>query len=768
MATYSGVPTSDILEQEMAKRAKNHRYIVVSGDNVVGWALTGSQREGQTRGKWFFQPKVQVSPLQGGARLLDDLIRALARDSQFSVMSPDWGSYFQDTSFNQYNHYFVTFNRYPSDGTDSHSTTKGNPDNRRTRHFWRQESKLGYSQRPQTCGGLSPASSLKEHLDYVIKNDPKDAALVVIEDAGIDYRAEHKVKACWPKSVRQDSSTPPWVIVEIGYGIGPHKGIATGALWDKLTESKTRRDRLVAVTTAEDLRSHPDIEISKNLSWERTAEDCASTIQNNPRIAGLKECRFVVVSFGPVGALVYDRDGAKFKLFFDRENMEDAPKFEHGQMWGYTSVLTSAIASEVMDSIATPNYPIHMDAAVKAGLHATRTIYNQGYHPGPPQQGVSVFPVTKACASIKDKLSEIRKNKDGDREETFGSVPVTPSPKHSVGAGSLDQWSILRSRLEDSVDATAEMIVNKGLMASLPDAPIGRYGNLLTVDRSEIESLESIKNLVRNYHRTSSAPPDPSDPPKPPAPLSIAVFGAPGSGKSYAVKQVVKSLGIPEGILRYREFNLSQFSSIEYLWNAMHTIRDDGLTGRFPIVFWDEFDANHNGTLGWLRYFLSPMQDGTFRQGEVDHPIGKSIFVFAGGISHTLRDFELQESFRDAKGPDFLSRIRGHINLLGTDPDSEPWKDRYYIIRRAILLRSMLEEHDKLRENTSGAIIDPGVLRAFLQVSRYKHGVRSLKAVVDTSTLAGADHFGRSNLPSPTQLDLHVDAIEFLSLVRES
>ena len=51
-------------------------------------------------------------------------------------------------------------------------------------------------------------------------------------------------------------------------------------------------------------------------------------------------------------------------------------------------------------------------------------------------------------------------------------------------------------------------------------------------------------------------------------------------------------------------------------------------------------------TYGWLRYFLAPMQDGKFLQGEMAHPIGKAIFVFAGGTSWTLDNFGKQVTRR--------------------------------------------------------------------------------------------------------------------------
>ena len=39
------------------------------------------------------------------------------------------------------------------------------------------------------------------------------------------------------------------------------------------------------------------------------------------------------------------------------------------------------------------------------------------------------------------------------------------------------------------------------------------------------------------------------------------------------------------------------------------------LQNRIPFVFWDEFDTSLSETaLGWLRYFLAPMQDGKFQE----------------------------------------------------------------------------------------------------------------------------------------------------------
>jgi hypothetical protein len=62
--------------------------------------------------------------------------------------------------------------------------------------------------------------------------------------------------------------------------------------------------------------------------------------------------------------------------------------------------------------------------------------------------------------------------------------------------------------------------------------------------------------------------------------------------------------------------------------------------------------------------------------------------------------------------------------------------------------------------------IDPGVLKAFLQVSEYRHGVRSMEAIIGMSMLSGKRAYERSSLPSEAQLEVHVNGREFLAMVQ--
>jgi hypothetical protein len=194
-----------------------------------------------------------------------------------------------------------------------------------------------------------------------------------------------------------------------------------------------------------------------------------------------------------------------------------------------------------------------------------------------------------------------------------------------------------------------------------------------------------------------------------------------------------------------------------------------------------------------LKLFLAPMQDGEFKDGEAIHPIGKAVFVFAGGTRSTFGSFvrnlsdsdaglsdpsneasaedrerAARKAFGEAKGPDFVSRLRGFIDIMG--PNRQGTDDEAFVIRRAMVLRAMLLETPKtagLLDSRNRLRIDDGVLRAMLHVSEYRHGTRSLGALLDMSRIAGASRYDLSALPPRSQLDLHVDAEEFMFLTKQ-
>jgi hypothetical protein len=515
-----------------------------------------------------------------------------------------------------------------------------------------------------------------------------------------------------------------------------------------------------------------EVQISRELSWERAAQDVFWELVHNPGVNALSHCAHVVISFNTAGAVLLSRQGTvdtaakersapKCFLFFDPGVIEGMWEQSHpGGIIGYTTCLTAGIARQLMLS---PDHP-DLDQGIQSGLTAMRTLHLEGYG----ERG-SALPQARLAFPTGLIAAELVKD-----TTPFAGVEVQDPLRFLTGpAGEREKpteagfWSILQDRYRDNLGQVAQQIVVEGPEVILQDVPLGQFGYLLTVDRREIEGFRSVRTLVREYCRRVQQ-----------KPLPIAVFGAPGSGKSFGVVQVANSL-LP-GQIKVLEFNLSQFNAPDDLVDALHQVRDVGLGGKIPLVFWDEFDTPLDSKpLGWLRYFLAPTQDGKFQEGQITHPIGRSIFVFAGGTCERMEAFgeglDPQE-FRAAKGPDFVSRLRGYVNVMGPNRQKEAsgapsMADPYYVIRRAILLRSILRRHAPQLFYKQGGkevlTIDRGVLRAFLDTREYRHGVRSMEAIVAMSLLAGKTGFERSSLPAEAQLDLHVDGREFLALVQE-
>jgi len=294
------------------------------------------------------------------------------------------------------------------------------------------------------------------------------------------------------------------------------------------------------------------------------------------------------------------------------------------------------------------------------------------------------------------------------------------------------------------------------------------------VDRREIEALRGINRLIKHYSESKDQS----------RPLSLAVFGPPGSGKSFAVKQIANSILGDTPLL---EFNLSQFENPKDLIGAFHQVRDKVLEGTMPIVFWDEFDSRE---YLWLQYLLAPMQDGKFQEGQITHPIGKCVFVFAGGTCSSMVAFcppdpetlgknvpeaEKREAigryqhFKLMKGPDFASRLHGYLNVLGPNPlkctngkcECLPdLADICFPIRRSLIIRSCQRMKDGERLK-----IDSGLLTALLEIGEYKHGSRSLEIILSQMKSMGGKGILRSGLPPSEVLSMHINEKEFYEIM---
>ena len=709
------------------------KQIIITGDIAMDWNLARTRRSKANMSFWSADDTASTTWQRGGSALLADLVEAIAIDlhrsgsTQFSIHQT----------------------------AAPHKSTKVQPDSDQYHHSYAMWSLFQYGEKPawrvEEFLGLDRASRDSVQEWQKVVDDTPEADLVVLDDADLGFRNHPEL---WPMALHSNGKNHPWVLLKMA------RPLAQGPLWERLHRDCS--DRLIVVATVDDLRLS-EVQISRELSWERTAQDVFWELVHNPCVNSLSHCAHVVISFGPAGAILLSRQEEKYQptfqcsLFFDPKSIERMWEKDHpGGMVGYNTCLAASLARQWMLSPDLPD----IQSGVQSGLAAMRTLHLEGYGERgmPASQAKLVFPIAKIAAALARPVNQ------------FAVAPIQDPMRFIQHKGGLDEkpltegfWTILQDKFKGGLDQVAMLTVLEGPDVALYGVPWGQFGNLLTVDRQEIEAYRSIRNLVAEYSVQI----------QPTRPLSIAVFGTPGSGKSFGVTEMAKSL-LP-GQIEPITFNLSQFDSVDDLLSAFHQVRDIGLSGKIPLVFWDEFDTSLGVTLlGWLRYFLAPMQDGKFQEGQISHPIGRAIFVFAGGTSSSMAEFDkgMEKDFASAKGPDFVSRLKGYINILGPNPVKGNGGDPYFIIRRAILLRSSLKRSvPQLFEKRGGKEllnIDRGVLRALLKIGKYKHGARSIEAIIAMSQLTGKTVFERSCLPSESQLNLHVDGKSFLSLAQQA
>ena len=294
----------------------------------------------------------------------------------------------------------------------------------------------------------------------------------------------------------------------------------------------------------------------------------------------------------------------------------------------------------------------------------------------------------------------------------------------------------------------ASEIVAKGPSAldPLSGTAAWKFGKLWSFSEDEHEKLEEVSERIDSYlnlaeHRR---------------PLCIAVFGPPGSGKSFGVKEIFWQLKDGGASLAWTELNLTQFNSAQELGRdlvaavkAVKSAKDI-----VPFVFFDEFDAALNGaSLGWLSWFLAPMQDGQFIVNGVPFELKKAVYVFAGGTAAKLAEFGARDrdAFRVAKGPDFVSRLQTHIDVRG--PNDLTSRE----LRRGMALWFALKTAE---ERTGKKLeLDDAVLGELVHAGRYRHGQRSVEAVITmmAEKAAAGARLGRNSLPEDFLLDMQVD-----------
>jgi hypothetical protein len=559
--------------------------------------------------------------------------------------------------------------------------------------------------------------------------EPPD--LLVIDDLGLEFRS---TPALWP-AVLAGGSPPSAIVLKTA------EPVAEGELWARLAEYA---DRLTVVLPVAALRARP-ARIADSLSWDAAIEDTVGEIEAGLSAHDLGRCARVIVQFGGAGAAVFGRAGssaAKFQRFVYHPELLERTWQAHqpGSRFGVLSILTAAVVRHLAAPGSFPEF-----IALGRALAAVRRHHEAG-------AGTTSFDPDHGHADLGRTLHP--ESGPEPAGEYYSAFPHAQLADPVLSAQPADHSDLLRDLTGAGLAypaAKATEVVLRGPAAALAAAPKTRYGHFLTVDREEIEHLNAIRAVILGYLA------NPADR----TPLSLAVFGPPGSGKSFAIKQLAAELfpGSDDAI----ECNLTGLADPRQLLPVFHQTRDASLLGKVPLVFFDEFDA---GGLRWLDAFLAPMQDASFREGEALHRLGKALYVFAGGTCSRFADFDRGRdgAFVELKGPDFISRLRVTLDVKGPNP-RQPGETAH-LIRRALLLRAQLERHHPgLLDPDSGlAAISTAVVRAFLRVERYLHGARSLETIVKASR--PGSFFDPAALPGPGVLGGHVSE-DFLARLDE-
>jgi hypothetical protein len=767
--------------------------VLVAGDiciDVVGIPVPGASSAPAETDNWRLTGEIRTHYLPGGAFQVAEFVRAAAPDADVRApipcrpkelscaAAPDQAMPMDEflgaaerLTRNEIVHSLLRLGLF-----------KGTPDSKKADTIRVSE--------PQGFSG--PKDS-----DPSLKTLPPDgpdgnARMVVLDDTGNLFRRSPDQ---WPAVVaRPPTANPPVLLYKLHRPLPAGKG--TNKLWDAVMANHA--ERCLVIVSVDDLRDR-DAAISRGLSWERTALDVVWQLLHAAAFAPLRDCPHLVVRLGLDGALYWhcrkDKNGQPQHyawLVYDPAGIEGTGVCSFpGRMVGYASVFAAALVAQLVAHSPADDFRMAMDAegnlpappqaiedGIKAGLTAARRLLALGFGKAGKSPG---YPKTELFAA------------GADAPTFFACRPVPIIP----GAGVPDRgyWRLLESIFSGktallhravAMAATGAKPANaedKTAYALLQQAPVAIFAKALrAIDRREIENYRALYSLLHDYIALPAAP----------RPLSVAVFGPPGAGKSFGVKMVAKALGDLGGKrpIDPITFNLSQYQKADDLADAFHLVRDRVLGGKIPLVFFDEFDTSLDGkALGWLRYFLAPMQDGEFLDRGTPHPVGQAIFVFAGGTCGSYAEFARpfiaeasspegrleREAFQKAKGPDFLSRLRATLDIPGLDLQTEfdPFgpveafpSESAILLRRANIFAFQLGEKAPHLRDSSGALrVSDSVLRVLLHLPKFVHGNRSFEAMLDMSHFQGADKFTPALLPASGHTALHANANHLVQLL---
>lgn len=586
--------------------------------------------------------------------------------------------------------------------------------------------------------------------------------IIIVDDSGRPPEIASEVK-----SLNKNS----WVI---GLGI-------SAANWQSWAKSFT--EKFFLFCRLSDLET-TRMEMDSSVIWESLVAMTIRALKSNETgLWSSAEGRFlchIIVEMYPHGILYLGPAGIFFRHRDKTLPLKRAPRHE-GSVPCYDTMLTSMLGRDfIVQGEASISKSFFFDFS-KRVLENWQQLYKRGYY---FHEGLK-FPQVKFCVS---PVMDISFSLAEDRDPNFIELPVnSPEFDAIVESAACQTWNAAKKKaLRGAFPLKSPYAITLKKKYGLPDGPLGvvieilhhlkeevsrkrgftdlrlfSVGNLRTTDPVEIEPVITLQNVMDSYVSRESFQ----------RPLCVGVFGPPGSGKSFSVKEVARTIAqkFPDDPFDFFEFNLTQFADPAEINSAIEPIRASVAKGKVPIVFWDEFDCRYDKQeFGYLRYFLPSMQDGVTYLHGAPHHIGRAIFVFAGGVKASWEEMEelidnddpqKVQMAKTLKIPDFMSRLRVVLDIDGIElPDrllehgatSEDIADlRRILLKRAFIIAHQMDTHwKKAARKTSGLLLR-------LLLGQYKYGARSIEAVIEASGAADRLVYGLPELIAPSAARIH-------------
>ncbi|MEA3400535.1 MAG: hypothetical protein U9R79_04750 [Armatimonadota bacterium] len=449
-------------------------------------------------------------------------------------------------------------------------------------------------------------------------------------------------------------------------------------------------------------------------NWETVSDTLSAYLQRdggNGLWDGERWLQHIVIQISYDGALVVsppedgaDPPGRETVLRFPCDQPGSLSKRAQGTVVGGGICIAASLA-EALSGDLTHDRLVEQ---TRVGLARARRLVTLGYSDPPERQGLA---------------------EDPPQSWHLFPQPVHETPLHA-------ELPVRLSPPEQSMDAALRILTAD--QRTYERMMVYRLGKLYTCEPAFAEQLIRLEDRIQSHVHADEE-----------EVMSFAVLGTPGSGKSFAAKQLLEAVG---GKLEPIEFNVSQFTSEELLVDALRQVQTLSLRGKVPFVIWDEFDCVHEGSEGgWLSRFLMPMADAQFRVGGDVARLGKCVFAFVGSVWSNAAEFDewvQQPPAPGLKGRDFHSRLDRVLQVPSVEiargeerPLGCPLLTRALIIRLALAGKGL-------------ASVDRNVAE-FLLTADLRHGVRSLRKIIDASQLDRTERFSAYHLPPEEVLQVH-------------